>query len=87
MSQLVYLLCAIASVICAWLLIRGYWQSRTTLLLWSSLCFVFLAGNNIFMFIDLVVYPNLDFHGSYVRNLLTAISGSLLLFGLIWEAS
>jgi hypothetical protein len=85
MAELVYLLCAILSLVCAGMLLRGYIHSHTQLLLWSALCFAFIAANNTFLFIDLAIFPSLDLHGQLWRNLLSATGGSLLLFGLIWE--
>lgn len=85
MAETVYGLCALMSVVCAIMLFRGYRATRTQLLLWSSLCFGFVALNNIFLFFDLVVFPDLDLHGPFWRNFLGATAGSLMLFGLIWE--
>lgn len=85
MAETVYLLCALMSVACAFMLLRGHFASRSQLLLWSGLCFGFLAMNNIVLVVDLVILPELDFHGGLWRSLLGAIAGSLLLFGLIWE--
>jgi biotin transporter BioY len=42
----VYLLCFLASSTCASLLGRAWWRSRARILLWSALCFTFLAYNN-----------------------------------------
>ena len=39
MATLVYALCALTSLACAVLLLRGYASSRVRLLLWSGLCF------------------------------------------------
>ncbi len=85
MAEFVYLLCAVASVLSATMLFRGYLSARSQLLLWSSLCFGFLAANNVMLFVDLVLLPNMDFGGIVWRNGLGAIAGSLLLFGLVWE--
>lgn len=85
MAEGVYLLCAIASVICAGMLFRGYLSGRAQLLLWSSLCFGCIAANNVMLFVDLVLLPDLDFAGIIWRNALSALAGSLLLFGLVWE--
>lgn len=87
MVEVVYLLCAIMSVVCAYLLFRGYQDGKTRLLLWSSLCFGFLAITNITLVVDLVIFPQLDFSGVIWRNLTGAIAGCLLLFGLIWEVT
>lgn len=90
MAEAVYILCAITSIACAVLLGRGYTRSRARFLLWSSLCFVGLAINNILLFVDKVVFPditgfwNVDFP---VWRSVAALCGlALLLFGLIWDA-
>ncbi len=85
MAEIVFLLCAITSVACAAALFRGYKKSMNRLLLWSALSFCFLALNNIFLCIDILVFPQMDFNGTAVRNALSAISGALLLSGLISE--
>ena len=43
----VYLLCFATSSACAYLLARSYARTGTRLLLWSALCFLFLAANNL----------------------------------------
>lgn len=87
MSETVYFLCAFLSIVCATLLIRGYRKTGSNFLLWSSLCFFFLAGNNIILVVDLVFYPDVEMNGPFWRNLFGAVSGGLLLFGLIWEVT
>ncbi len=54
---LVYLLCFATSGVCALMLGRSYRRSRAPLLLWSAICFVFLAANNLVLVIDLVLLP------------------------------
>jgi hypothetical protein len=77
-------LAALTSGACMLLLFRGYAASGLRLLLWSALCFVFLTMNNLFLFLDLVVFPDVDFRP---YRLLTALVGVLfLLYGFIWEA-
>lgn len=84
MASVVYALCALTSVACAVLLFRAYWQHRARLLLWSGLCFVGLALNNVLLFVDLILVPTVDL--SFYRDI-TAVSGIMvLLFGLIWHA-
>jgi hypothetical protein len=83
MASLVYLLCAVTSLICASLLLRSYLANRSPLLFWSSLCFVGLALNNILLFIDLVIVPTIDL--SFYRALGTLIGVLVLVFGLIWD--
>jgi hypothetical protein len=85
MAELVYLLCALTSALCAALLLRSYFRSRTRLLVWSSLAFVGLALNNVLLFVDLVLLPDtVDL--SLLRNFLALAALSLLVFGLIWDA-
>lgn len=83
MAEVIYLLCAATSLVCAALLLRGYRTSRTKLLLWSSLCFVGLAVNNVLLFVDLVIVPEVDLS---VPRALAALAGmAILVFGLLWE--
>jgi len=83
MVELVYVSCALASLLCAILLIRSYRASRTPLLLWSSLCFVCLALNNTLLLVDLVITPSADL--SLLRALVGLAGLLLLLFGLVWH--
>ena len=78
---IVYLLCLGTSVTCAWLLGRSYSRNGTRLLLWSSICFVFLALNNLALVLDLMVLPSLDL--KLVRLLLALAAVCALLFGFI----
>lgn len=84
MSAAVYVLCAATSLACAALLLRGYWQNRLRLLLWSGLCFVGLGIDNVILFLDLVILPDLDL--SLWRRLAALGGLSILLYGLIWDA-
>lgn len=84
MATAVYLLCILTSALCAVLLARGYRTTRVRLLLWSALCFAFLAVNNVLLFIDIKVLPETDL--SVVRTLPALAGILLLLYGLIWEA-
>ncbi|HEY2386482.1 MAG TPA: DUF5985 family protein [Candidatus Binatia bacterium] len=59
-ADAVYVLCTVTSLLCALLLFRGYRRSGIRLLLWSALCFAGLALNNAFVFVDLVVLPEVD---------------------------
>lgn len=85
MASVVYALCALTSGVCAVLLWRAYQASRARLLLWSSLSFLGLTGNNLLLFIDLIVVPTLDL--SLYRSLLAALSVMVLLLGLIWDSN
>jgi hypothetical protein len=79
----VYFLCFLASACCGWLLVRSYLNNRTKLLLWSATCFVLLALNNLFLFVDLAVLPIIDL--SPVRAALSLSAVSALLYGFVWE--
>jgi hypothetical protein len=83
-AEAVYLLCAATSVACALLLLRAHARTGTRLLLWSGLCFVGLALNNIVLSVDLIVVPETDL--STWRLVPAAAGILLLLYGLIWEA-
>jgi hypothetical protein len=77
------LLAVLTSLGCMVLLYRAYAQSGLRLLLWSALCFVFLTGNNVFLFLDFVI-SDIDFRP---MRLGAALMGLLfLLYGFIWEA-
>ncbi len=83
--ELVYILCALTSMLCAILLIRAYIKQRSPLLLWSSICFFGLLLNNIMLYLDLVVFPETDF--GLIRPSLMIASLACLLYGLIWECT
>ena len=84
MVSVAYGLCAATSVGCAVLLLRGYWRSRSRLLLWSALCFVGLALDNSLLFVDRVIVPDETLFAA--RRLLSLGGVAVLVFGLIWEA-
>ncbi len=83
-ADVVFLLCAATSLACAVLLLRGYARNRVPLLLWSSLCFVGLAVNNVLLVVDLVVIPGRDL--SLVRHTTALVALALLVFGLVWDS-
>jgi hydrogenase/urease accessory protein HupE len=84
MAEVVYALCALTSAACAVLLVRSYRRDRVRLLMWSAICFVGLVVNNLILFVDLVVVPDIDLQ--MVRSL-AGLTGLLaLLFGLVWDS-
>jgi hypothetical protein len=83
-AELAYLICTLTSILCAVLLVRSYRATRTRLLLWSSLCFVGLAINNVLLFTDMFVVTSISLE--FWRSASALISMLLLLCGLIWEA-
>jgi hypothetical protein len=83
MAAVVYLLCAITSVVCGLLLLAAYRRARARLLLWSCLCFGWLAINNILLVVDRLVVSDVDLS---IPRAATALVGLLtLLFGLIYD--
>lgn len=81
---LLFLLAALTSFGCMALLFRGYARTGLRLLLWSALCFIFLTANNVLLFVDNVIAPELDLRP---YRLLAALVGiGCLLYACIWEA-
>jgi hypothetical protein len=81
---LLYLLAALTCVTCTVLLFRGYAASGSRLVLWTALCFVGLSVNNLLLFFDLAVFPDMDLR---VFRHIAALAGlACLLYGFIWEA-
>ena len=83
MKTLSYILCALVSLLCTVALLRGYFQGRHRLLLWSGLCFAGLTIANALVFIDLNVLTQIDLYP--LRLAVNAVAVLTLLFGLIWE--
>jgi hypothetical protein len=86
MAEAVYILCALASLACAILLLRGYRKTAARHLLWSGLCFAGLAANNILLFVDKVIFPT-DINLSVWRSAVALVALSVLLYGLVWDTS
>jgi hypothetical protein len=84
MAAFVYILCALTSVLCAVLLLRASRRTPSRLLFWSGNSFITLAIANILLFVDLIMIPNHDL--LVLRNVVTLLGVSMLLYGLIWEA-
>ena len=84
MALTVYLLAALACLVCALLLARGYRATKMPLLFWGAVCFFILVPTNSLLFIDLVVLPQLDL--ALWRTGLTLVAYSFLLYGLIFES-
>lgn len=84
MTGVVYLLCAGTCLLCAAMLFRGYARSRVRLLFWAGLCFLGLMLDNIILYIDVVVVPDVNL--AIWRKLPGLVATMLLVFGLIWES-
>lgn len=84
MAAIIYALCALTALACAYLLLLAYWRGRYRLLFWSGLCFAGLTANNLFLVLDKLVFPLIDL--SVWRNSVALLAMSVLLYGLIWDA-
>ena len=67
-------------------LLREYRKSPARLLLWSSLSFAGWAINNALVFADLILLANVA-DLSLVRACTSLVAVSLLLYGLVWDAT
>jgi hypothetical protein len=79
---LVYILCAATSLMCAILLGRGYWRSRAKLLFWSSLCFLGMTIENVLLYVDRIVVPDIGLDP--LRKIPGLVALMLLVFGLVF---
>lgn len=85
MPGLVYILCAVTSLGSAILLLRGSMGRGYGLLFWSSLCFFAMTANNILLYVNYYVLPDVDL---LMAARLVMAAGTLLLnIGLIWHAT
>ena len=84
MNGLVYILCGATCLLCSYLLLRGYRQTSVRLLLWSGLCFLGLMADNVMLYIDLFVVPDVDL--AVWRKAPGLFAIALLVFGLVWES-
>lgn len=80
---IVYGLCLITSLACAGLLLRAYRRSRSGLILWTALCFVALALNNLLLVADLLVFPQVDLWP--YRQAAAFVAVGVLIYGFIRE--
>ena len=84
MATAVYLLCALTSLACAVLLLRGYRQRGVRLLLYSGLAFMGFALGNTMLLVDIIVVPTVDL--ALFRSLPVLLGLLVLLYGLVWDA-
>jgi hypothetical protein len=83
-EAVVYLLCLGASVLVAALLVRSWARSREPLLLWSALCFVLLAVNNLAVVVDIYLLKQIDL--TLLRQACSLAAICVLLYGFVWRA-
>jgi len=81
---IIYGLCAMTALLCAWLLLQAYRRSRYRLLLWSGLCFAGLTVNNMLVVVDNALGPGADLQTW--RLVVGLLAMLVLLYGLIWDA-
>lgn len=82
MALTVYALCALTSLACALLLLRGFRRSRARLLLWSGLCFAGLFINNALLVVD----SRIGYDLSITRSIPAVLGVLALMYGLIMES-
>jgi hypothetical protein len=85
LPAVVYILCALTSSLCAIALLGRYRASQVRLLFWSGLGFAGLAVNNIFLFIDLIIVPDINL--SIVRTLPALLGLGVMIWGFVGESA
>ena len=84
MADIVYIICALTSLVCAISLFRSYRQSKVRLLFWSALCFIGLGTSNVLLYVNIRILTTVDL--SIVRTIPALIGICCLIYGLIVEA-
>lgn len=67
------------------MLLRGYNQTKVRLLFWSAICFFGLTLDNILLYADLILIPDVDL--AVYRRAAALIALMSLIIGLIWDAN
>jgi hypothetical protein len=84
LKVILYVVCVLSSTACTVLLFRGYVKRRVRLLMWSAICFAGLSVNNMALFVDFVLFPEIDLR---LARLVPALIGmTFLLYGFIWDS-
>lgn len=81
MPAVIYTLCALTSLACAFMLFLGARRTGSRMLFWSGLCFAGLAVSNGLIVVDRMIVPNLG----ELRLGISLLAVSLLLYGLVFE--
>ena len=82
-ASIVYGLCMLTALTCAWLLLQAYRKTHYRLLFGCSLFFSISALNNVFLVVDKVLYADIDLT---VYRYVVALAGLFVLLpGLILE--
>jgi hypothetical protein len=83
LEVIIYMLCVVTSLLCAYLLVRAYRLGKSRLLVWSALCFALLAVNNLVLAVDVLLLPDVDLG---ILQLLTSLAAVMvLLYAFVWE--
>jgi hypothetical protein len=84
MPGVVYLLCSATCLLCAVMLFRGYARGKVRLLFWSGLCFVGLMLDNLVLYADVYLIPDVSL--VVWRKIPGLVGLVLLLIGLVWDS-
>jgi hypothetical protein len=71
MAPFVYALCAATSMVCFGLLLREHRRKHSPIAFKSSIAFLSFALANVLLFVDLVVFPEIDLR--LWRNAITLV--------------
>lgn len=82
---LVYILCAATSLGGALLLLRGGLSGGGRLLLWASFWFFAMTLNNVLLYANFVLLPDVDL--TLVARVATTLGIVVLNVGLIWHTT
>ena len=82
-AGIVYGLCMLTALTCAWLLLQAYRKTQYRLLFWCGVFFSISALNNVFLVVDKVGYPDVDL--TLYRYIVALAGLCVLLPGLILE--
>jgi hypothetical protein len=80
----VFILCAATCLLCAIMLFRGYARTGVRLLFWSGLCFTGLMIDNIMVYVDVIIVPDISL--VIWRKIPGLVAILLLLYGLVWDS-
>lgn len=83
MVEFIYALCTLTSLVCVFLLYRGYQRSHSPLLFWAAVCFAGLTLNNILLIVEITALHVGDL--STLRLAIATLGMGSLIFGLVWE--
>lgn len=85
MAAFIYTLCTITCLVAALLLLRGWRQTRSPLLVWSGVCFAGLTLSNLLLVLDRTIYA-VSADLSTERLVSAFVALLILVIGLIWES-